>query len=259
VTLNRRILLPLAAFVAAFLVAAPFALRGLMRHWEQNTLLEGRRLAVEAGCLACHAPYRGVELPNPGSRWGSVPRFEAGNAMMYAESLQEIEEYIRFGAPRAVLDDPAAVERRAAQQIRMPAYEGRFSDTEISALTMWAAVVEGVEVAGGEAAAAGRDLARKHGCISCHGLEGAGGRLNPQSIAGFIPGFLGKNFTDLVKTRAEFDEWVRTGQLERLQGKFLARRALGRQAIAMPAYEETLSQEDLDHLWAWIEAVRAAY
>lgn len=258
-TLNRRIVLPLLGFVAALLVAAPFALRALMRHWEFNPLLAGRRLAAEAGCLACHAPYRGVELPNPGSRWGSVPRFEAGNSMMYAESRQEIEQYIRFGALRAVLEDPAALERRAAQRIRMPAFEDRFSSAEIEALTLWASVVEGVEVAGGEDAAAGRELARQLGCISCHGLEGAGGFSNPRSIGGFIPGFLGKNFVDLVESRAEFDEWVRTGTLERLEGNLIARRAFRRQAIAMPAYGDSLSDGDLDNLWAWVEAARAAY
>ncbi len=258
-TLNRRLLVPLLVLVVALLVASPFALRGLMRHWEQNPLLTGRRLAAEAGCLACHAPYRGVELPNPGSRWGSVPRFETGNATMYAESRQEIEEYIRFGALRAVFEDPEALERRASQRIRMPAFEDRFSSAEIEALTLWASVVEGLEVAGGQAAAVGRDLARQQGCISCHGLEGAGGLSNPRSIGGFIPGFLGKNFVDLVQSRAEFDQWVRTGTLERLERNPIARRVLRRQAIAMPAYGDSLSDADLDSLWAWVEAARAAY
>ena len=57
---------------------------------EQNPLLRGRELAREAGCPTCHVPYRGQEIPNPGSRWQVVPRFEAGNAMMYADSSLEV-------------------------------------------------------------------------------------------------------------------------------------------------------------------------
>lgn len=256
---NRRIVWPLVAFLVAFLLASPFALRRLMRYREQNALLRGRALAREAGCLACHDPYRGEEIPNPHSRWGTVPRFEAGNAMMYVDSRQEIEEFIRFGAPQAWLMDFEASARLLDQRVRMPAYDERLSDSEIADLTTWASVIEGVEVAGDSQAADGRDLAREHGCVSCHGLEGAGGLPNPRSLVGFIPGFLGANFTDLVKSRAEFDEWIRTGSLDRLEGNPLARRAFRRQALSMPAYGESLTEEDLDALWAWVQAAREAY
>ena len=36
-------------------------------------------------------------------------------------------------------------------------------------------------------------------------------------------------------------------------------RAWRRQTISMPPYEESLSAEDLDHLWAWVSAVRENY
>jgi cytochrome c551/c552 len=248
----------LIAFVAAGFVVAPFALRRLLWQWEQNPLLRGRELALEAGCVTCHFPYRGQEIPNPGSRWAVVPRFEAGNAMMYVDSKQEIEEFIRFGAPISWLDSEEASTRLATQRIRMPAYEERLSDDEIELLTTWASVVEAIDPAGDELAAQGRQLAREHGCISCHGLEGAGGRPNAGSLGGFVPGFLGANFTDLVESRAEFDEWVTTGTLERLVTNPLVRRAWRRQAIAMPAYDD-VSDADLDALWAWVDAAREAY
>lgn len=230
----------------------------LLWRWEQNPLLRGRELAREAGCLACHLPYRGQEIPNPGSRWNVVPRFEAGNAMMYVESRQEIEQLIRFGAPKKWLEDSGARTRLADQHIRMPAYDERLSEAQIEVLALWASVVEGVEVAGDENAARGRQLARENGCTSCHGLEGAGGRPNPRSLGGFIPGFLGDNFRDLVESRAEFDEWVKTGNLERLEANPLVRRAWRRQALSMPVYAD-LSDDDLDALWTWILAARAAY
>ena len=255
---SRRLLWFLVVLIAASLVAAPFALRRLLWQWEQNPLLRGRELAREAGCLGCHFPYRGQEIPNPGSRWNVVPRFEGGNAMMYVDSTQKIEQFIRFGAPQAWLEDPGASARLAKQHIRMPAYDERLSNAQIEALVLWASVVEGVEVAGDETADRGRQLAREHGCISCHGLEGAGGLPNPRSLGGFIPGFLGDNFPDLVESRVEFDEWVKTGGLERLERNPLVRRAWRRQALSMPTYAD-LSDDDLDDLWTWIVATRAAY
>lgn len=239
-------------------MAAPFVPRVLLWRWEQNSLLRGRELAREAGCFACHFPYRGHDIPNPGSRWSVVPRFEAGNAMMYVRSRQEIEELIRHGAPQAWLENPQARARLADQRVRMPAYDARLSDSQIEELALWASVVEAVEVAGEETAAQGRQLAREQGCISCHGLEGAGGLPNPRSLGGFIPGFLGDNFRDLVESRAEFDEWVKTGRLVRLEKNPLVRRAWRRQALSMPAYTD-LSNDDLDALWAWIQAARADY
>lgn len=256
---RARVIGLLIAFLAIFVLAAPLALRRLLWQWEQNPLLRGRLLAAEAGCVNCHRPYRGTEIPNPGSRWGSVPRFEAGNAMMYVESRDEIEQLIRHGAPDAWRSDPQVVERLAEQRITMPAYEGRLSEAEIAALTAWASAVEGVDVPGGETAAAGRQLARQRGCQSCHGLEGAGGLANPGSLGGFVPGFLGRNFDDLVESREEFEEWVRTGTLERLESNPLIRRAWRRQALSMPAYGDSLTSEEMDQLWGWVQAVREAW
>jgi len=85
--LRGRLVILLIAGLAITALAAPPALRRLLWQWEQNDLLRGRTLAHQVGCVTCHRPYRGTEIPNPGSRWGSVPRFEAGNSMMYAESV----------------------------------------------------------------------------------------------------------------------------------------------------------------------------
>ncbi|MDX1644521.1 MAG: c-type cytochrome [Thermoanaerobaculia bacterium] len=257
--MTRRVVIAALLFAVVFAAAAPVALRGLLRTWEQNELLRGRELAREMGCDQCHRPYRGVEIPNPGSRWGSVPRFEAGNWMMYGESKREIEEFIRFGAPRSWLEDPQIVARLEAQRIRMPAYDERLDDDEIADLTAWASAVEGVERARGEGVEAGREIARREGCLSCHGLEGAGGLPNPGSLGGFVPGFLGRNFEDLVASRAEFDEWVKTGTVQRLEANPLVSWFWRRQTVSMPAYGETLTDDDLDRLWDWVVALRETY
>lgn len=257
--MKRRLLIACLLFVAVVALATPFALRRLLWSWEDNELLRGRALAREVGCDQCHRPYRGEEIPNPGSRWGGVPRFQAGNWTMYGESRLELEEFIRFGAPRSWLEDPDVVARLEAQRIRMPAYGERLDDDQISDLTAWASAVEGVERPTGEEVESGRRVARREGCLSCHGLEGAGGLPNPGSIGGFVPGFLGRNFADLVESREEFEEWVRTGRLERLAANPVVAWFWRRQALSMPAYGESLSDEEIGELWSWIRAVRQAY
>ena len=248
-------LLAAALPVLLLLALAPAILSAWLRAREGNAVLRGRRVAAREGCLACHLPI-GDEIPAPGSRWGTVPRFGAGNAMMYVETRGEIEEFVRFGAKRSWLEDPEVRARLETQAIRMPAYDSRLSDDEVADLVAWVSAIEGVELPGGEAAQTGRVLARKHGCLACHGVEGAGGAANPGALGGFVPGFSGRNFTDLVRDEAEFREWVRTGTLRRLEANRVARWFWGRQALQMPAYEDRLTEVELGQLWAWVQAVR---
>ncbi len=255
---TRRILLAAPAIVGLLTLAALPALRWVLWRWELSPVLRGRLLAEAEGCMACHRPYRSVEIPNPGSRWGSVPRFEAGNFMMYVETRAEIEEFIRFGAPQSWLDDAEVLERLSEQRLRMPAYGSALSDDEISDLVAFACAVETVEPAGGEAAAPGRELAKKHGCLSCHGVEGAGGLPNPGSLGGFVPGFAGGNFTDLVQDEAEFSEWVLDGTSSRLEANPIVRFFWRRQRLAMPAYRGALDDSQVGELWRWVQAVRDA-
>ena len=254
---TRRILAAVLLPLALALAALPAA-RWVLWRWELNPVLRGRLLAEDQGCMSCHRPHRSVEIPNPGSRWGSVPRFEAGNAMMYAETRAEIEEFIRFGVPQAWLDDFEVLERLSEQRLQMPAYGKSLSDEEIADLVAFACAVEAVEPAGGEAAARGRELAKKHGCLSCHGVEGSGGLPNPGSLGGFVPGFLGRNFTDLVRDEAEFREWVLDGTSSRLEANPIARYFWRRQKLAMPAYRGSLDEEQVGDLWRWVRALRAA-
>lgn len=255
---GRRWLAAGGAVAVLGALALPWMLRALLWQWEQNPVLRGRQVAVAQGCFSCHQPDGGGEIPNPDSRWGSVPRFRAGNAMMYASDRAEIEEFIRFGATRVWLDDPDARDRLGRQRLRMPAFGDRLGAQAIADLVAYAAAAEGVELPGDAQVAAGRSLARAQGCTSCHGVEGAGGLPNPGSLGGFIPGFAGGNFPDLVEGRAEFEAWVRTGSNERLAQNPIIRYFWNRQAISMPAYGDGLDGEQIDQLWAWIQSLRAA-
>ncbi len=244
--------------LAAAAIAALPAARLLLWRWELNPVLRGRVLAESQGCMSCHRPYRSVEIPNPGSRWGSVPRFAAGNVMMYADTRAEIEEFIRFGVPQAWLDDFEVLERLGQQRLQMPAYGSTLSDRQIADLVAFACAVEGFEPAGGEAVAPGRELVRKHGCLSCHGVEGAGGLPNPGSLGGFVPGFTGRNFLDLVRDEQEFREWLLDGTSSRLEENALVRFFWRRQKLSMPAYRGDLDDRQIAEIWRWVQAVRAA-
>ncbi len=253
---SRRVWIFGIVLLAAAVAAAPWLLRSLLWHWELNPVLRGQILASELGCWACHRPHAGVEIPNPGSRWGTVPRFGAGNAFMYAPDRESIAEFIRYGAPREWLDDDEIRARLEQQHLRMPAY-GHLGDDEVADLVAYVSAVEGVDRAGGDEAKAGRELARRHGCLSCHGLEGAGGAPNPGSLGGFIPGFLGRNFDDMVVDEEEFRQWVLDGTSSRLASNPLIRFFWDRQQIAMPAYRGQLTDEEVGELWRWVTAVRA--
>lgn len=242
----------------ALLGALPSLVHGLLWRWEQNPVLRGQSLAQASGCLGCHDPVAGLEIPNPGSSWGAIPWFEPGGVMMTSGGRQEIEEFIRYGAPRAWLDDPAMTLDLEAQLIRMPAYEHLLGEREIDDLVAWSMAVEGIDLPRGDPAVAmGRRLARTHGCVSCHGIEGAGGVPNPGSLGGFVPGFRGNNFEDLVRDEAEFREWVLDGTSARLGGQAMVRFFWERQALQMPAYRGHLEAEEVSHLWSWIQAIRS--
>lgn len=254
---RRRRLRGFLLVLLFLIVGLPLAVRFvLFPRWESNPVLRGAEVAEHVGCAACHLPPDRREIPNPGSRWGTVPRFGAGNATMYVDGVDELEEFVRLGAPRDWLEDGKIRERLRTQRIRMPAYGERLDDDEIAAVLLWTRVLEGVDVPGGEEVEAGRELAREHGCLACHGLEGAGGRRNPGSVAGFVPGFLGENFLHLVRDREEFDEWVLEGRSERLASVPLVGWFWERQTLEMPAYSGALDDEDLDRLWAWVRATR---
>ena len=79
---------------------------------------------------------------------------------------------------------------------------------------------------------------------------GSGGFPNPGSFAGFVPGWYGADFKDLVRDRSEFDGWVRTGTSQRLAKNRAAVYFMSRQKIGMPDYR-TFTDADLDALWSY--------
>lgn len=253
---RRRLTLTLTGLVVLALVLAAIPLgRRLLWRWELNPVLRGRLLAESEGCVACHGPSFAKAIPNPGSRWGTVPKLGGGNAFMYVHSPEDIADMIRLGAPSSWLEKETVRERLESQRLRMPAFS-HLSPREVDDLVAYVQAAERFQLPDDAAVSAGRDLAREHGCTACHGLEGSGGLPNPGSLGGFIPGFAGGNFPDLVHDEEEFREWVRTGTSERLEGNPMVRWFWSRQRISMPAYEDSLTEEELGELWVWVQSLR---
>jgi len=107
----------------------------------------------------------------------------------------------------------------------------------------------------------GYQISRELRCFSCHGVAGSGGLPNPRSLAGFIPGWYGPDFDDLVRNREEFDSWVRQGSITRLEQNAVASFFIRRQKISMPAYQD-LRPDDLLALWEytrWLQSTNGGY
>jgi mono/diheme cytochrome c family protein len=164
--------------------------------------------------------------------------------MMYVKSDDDVRRYIAEGSPT-----PTA----GIDAIGMPAYGEVVDEGELDDLVAAFKVLSGmVAPERGTPVRSGYELARDQGCFSCHGPGGAGGLPNPRSFAGFVPGWYGADFEDLVRDRGEFDSWVLEGTIPRLGEHPIARHFLDRQRLKMPAYAG-LTREQLDDLWAYVE------
>lgn len=214
---------------------------------------QGRALAEELGCFNCHGPGGRGGVPNPGSKGGEVPSFHEGTLMMYVHGDQDLREYILDGAPAKKLARPAYQAEMAAQAIRMPAYRGWVSDRQVAALVAYLRAASDLLGPAEEPAARGAELALEKGCFACHGELGSGGLPNPGSLKGYIPGFGGPDYDELVQNDEELRAWITKGGIPRLLDDPAARFFIDRQRVQMPAFESHLSAEEVDALIAYIK------
>lgn len=217
----------------------------------------GRRLAEETGCFGCHGAGGTRGAANPGRLDGSVPNFE-GDLMMYADTEEEVRQWIRDGVTGARAESETWRAERDRGALVMPAFGGRLGRRQIEDLVAYVMAVSGTDAPPeGSAAARGLERANALGCTGCHGAGGRLARPNPGSLKGYLPSWDGADFAELVRDRAEFDGWVEDGVAPRLAGNPLARFFLERAVLRMPAYRDHLAPGDLDDLWAYVEWLRA--
>jgi hypothetical protein len=186
--------------------------------------------------------------------------------MMYVANDEEIKRYILDGSPaKYPSEEPdhgatpvaGSTPRGAGAELdpgmKMPAYRDHLSGTDLDDLVAAFKVLSGMrKPPGGSPARRGYDLARQWDCFSCHGPAASGGLPNPGSFAGFVPGWYGADFSEMVESRAEFDAWILEGAITRLADHIVASRYLASQRIGMPSYEQ-MTPAQLDELWAYAQ------
>ena len=81
---------------------------------------------------------------------------------------------------------------------------------------------------------------------------GIGGMPNPGSLKGYIPGFGGEDFDELVRNDDELRGWIAEGGIPRLRNDPLASYFIERQRIQMPAFKDRLKPDEIDALVAYV-------
>lgn len=254
---NRFTRLLIAAIVLVALAESAWlaypVVRNLILPPRDNPAQRGRLLAAELGCFNCHGPGGTGGVPNPGSKTDEVPSFHEGSLMMYVHNDRDIREYILDGAPAAKLARPEYVAEQEAQALRMPAYRSTVSSAQVDDLVAYLRAASGLIEPKDEQAARGIEVALSSGCFFCHGDMGVGGMPNPGSLKGYIPGFSGDDFDELVRDKQELRGWIVDGGIPRLRNDPLASYFIERQRVQMPAYKDHLPAADVDALIAYID------
>jgi mono/diheme cytochrome c family protein len=246
-------------WVAAFVVSVGMhvypRVRNLVLGVEITAARRGHQIALRSGCFTCHGPNGTGGVKNPGSEDGEVPGFAGGTPMMWAKSEQELREYILDGAPQRKRQDPRFKEAERKQLFAMPAFRGFLSDHEVDDLVSFIGASSGLIVPKDEVAAQGQDLAYRLGCFQCHGPMGTRGPGNLGSLKGYIPGWWGRDFHDLVRNDEELRAWILDGQIERLRDNAIARHFIESQRIYMPAYRDFIDDKQLEALIRYVRWV----
>jgi mono/diheme cytochrome c family protein len=232
-------------------------LRARLLSLEDTPAARGRRLAVRLGCFSCHGPGGVGAVANPGSEEGEVPAFTEQTQMMYVKSVDDLREYVLDGAPRRKREDPDYRAKMEAAALHMPAYRGIVSDAELDDLVSYLRADSGMVRPDETLARRGAELAGQLDCFSCHGPLGAGGQPNPRSLKGYVPGFWGDDFDELVRDDEELDRWIADGKIPRISEHPISGWFFRRQAIKMPAYGRFVSEEDRRALAAYVRWIRA--
>ena len=246
-----------AAFVAAAAVLVYPWLRNLVLNVEVTPAERGYRVALRAGCFDCHGADGGGGVKNPGSKDGEVPGFSGGTPMMWVKSEQELREYVLDGAPARKRANPEYRKQIAAQLLAMPAYRGHITNSELDDLIVYLRAVSGLITPSDPIAAQGQDLAYRLACFQCHGPMGAGLSENPGSLKGYIPGWWGNDFRDLVRNDDELRDWILSGEVPRLRDSRIANYFIRRQRVSMPAYRDFITDTQLQALMRYVRWINA--
>lgn len=235
-------------------LAFPY-LKALALQVEITPAQRGQKIADRFGCFACHGPNGTGGVPNPGSKEGKVPAFQGGALMMFVDTNDEIREYVLDGMPARKRANPEYVSQMERQALRMPAFRGYLSERELDDLLAYVDAASGLVQPSEEVAVKGMELAYENGCFACHNVMGSGGFLNPGSFKGYIPGWWGSDFAELVTGEEELREWIEKGELKRLTSHPIAHYFVEWQRVKMPKFEKFLKPQEIDALVSYVRWV----
>jgi len=255
----RRFWAWLGTLVLLLIVAwlgAPAAIRAYWHRQESNPVRRGADIAARSGCFACHGAQGACGLPDPGTG-ETVPTWDGGVPMMYVAGEPEIREYILEGVTKRRAASAGARALRQKAAIQMPAYRDVLQSAEVDDLVAYVMAVWDPAVPGDPRSARGRELVRQHRCESCHGVAGSGGVPNPRSLKGYVPGWLGEDYNELVRDDGELKQWILEGGIDRFARDRLAGYFLARQRLQMPVYRAVLTPDDAEAIGTYIRTLRA--
>ena len=88
------------------------------------------------------------------------------------------------------------------------------------------------------------------GCFTCHGPLGKSGIPNPGAPEGEVPAWDGGNHMMYVASPKEIREWILYGAPKRKLDDPFHQKQMAESRVRMPAYEDFLSEEELEDPWA---------
>lgn len=249
--MKKNILLGVSCLLAGILVAlAASHFYGKSRQPERTAVWRGREVARQNGCFNCHGAEGVKGIPNPGYQYEEVPAWQGQTTMMFLKDSSEIRQYVLNGKPDRK-------EEKAEGLLHMPSFEGTIKGQDLEDLILYLkAVMQQLPLPGDSMVQKGHAIAQAAGCFGCHGPYGLGGGYNPHSFKGFIPGWDGPAFDELVHDSSELRSWILDGKIKRLEDSRLARHFTSQQTIRMPAYRNYLQGDSLSMVMAYIRYLR---
>ena len=100
----------------------------------------GFRISLESGCFGCHGPGGLGGLANPGSFKGVVASWDGKDFARLVRDKAEFREWVLEGRSARIARNPLARFFLNRALLRMPAYKGKLSDTDlgrIEAYVQW--------------------------------------------------------------------------------------------------------------------------
>ncbi len=248
-----RILLAGLALLLLLLLSGPWAIRTWWAFHSSNAVRRGVVRARDLGCFSCHGDLGRGGIKDPGVADLVVPAWSGGMYMMYVKNDDDIRHFILKGAVPAVEAKEGSLTGPREAAIPMPPYREALQGSDLEDLVAAYKILSGMSAPpSGSAEERGYQAARSWGCFSCHGPGGSGGLPNPGSFTGFIPGWFGNDFDDMVRGKEEFVSWIREGEIPRLTRNPLAVYFIRRQRVQMPKYRG-MESDQVQDLWAYVK------